>query len=191
MKFKHPFDISFSDAEEYSSFLKAHKKTLNGQVMSNHGLGLINIGLALYRLVFAKAPTKSTVKVIKHFAREIHYLYCHNGMMYLIKYLKTSSVMLQQYVARNEVLHNSRAIGKVAVSSTRKGLPRIIPSLQRALIRKGHVQVITFWLSLLNIYRYLEGTHKNPLYPRGKNDIERPGESYVLPPDTEMYMSNF
>jgi len=42
MKFKHPFDITFRDYDEYAKFLKKQKLTLNGQIMRNHGLGLIN-----------------------------------------------------------------------------------------------------------------------------------------------------
>jgi hypothetical protein len=52
--------------------------------------------------------------------------------------------MLQQSVAHNDAVFNPRAIGNIAVSSTRRGLPRIIPAQQRLLLRKGNVQAITF-----------------------------------------------
>ena len=61
-----------------------------------------------------------------------------------MKYLKTCSILLQQYVAKHEVKSSSRRIGGVAVSVTKAGLPRIIPKVQRAMIRKGDVGVITF-----------------------------------------------
>lgn len=52
--------------------------------------------------------------------------------------------MLQQSVAHNDAVFNPRAIGNIAVSGTRRGLPRIIPAQQRLLLRKGNVQAITF-----------------------------------------------
>jgi len=111
-------------------------------------------------------------------------------MGFLVKYLKTASVMLQQYVARHEYIHSSREIGKVAVKSTRSGLPRLIPRLQRELIRKGHSEVIIFWISLLNIYRYLECKPNGyPLKPG--NSIERPGPDFVLPENIDTYISQF
>lgn len=190
MKFKHPFDITFRDYDEYAKFLKKQKLTLNGQIMRNHGLGLINWGLRLHRLVYAKAPSKSIVKVLKHFSYELHRIYKNNGMGHLVKYLKTASVMLQQYVARHEFEHSSREIGKVAVSSTKGGLPRIIPRLQRELIRKGRKEAIIFWISLLNIYRYLECKPNG--YPlRPGNSIEREGINFVLPENIDMYISQF
>lgn len=141
---KHPFNHSFSDLVEYTSFLSTHKKMLNGLISRNRGLGLIGVGLSLFRLVFNKAPTKSTVKILKRFSRDLNQLYLYNRFDYLIKYLKTAAVMLQHYVSRDETKHSSRDIGKLAVSATRSGLPRIIPSLQRKLIRQGDVKTITF-----------------------------------------------
>jgi len=78
---------------------------------------------------------------------------------HLVKYLKTCSVLLQQYVARNDATTPSRRISSVAVSVTRRGLPRLIPHQQRVLIRKGNTKCITFWLSLFNVYRYLDSPY--------------------------------
>lgn len=141
---KHPFDISYNDKERYDKLLLLQKKVLSDQISRNRGLGLINTGLYLFRLIYHKAPSKSTVKIIRHYAYELNKIQRFNGWDYLVRYLKTSAVMLQQYVARNATKHSSRDIGKVAVSCTRTGLPRIIPRLQRELIRKGHVETITF-----------------------------------------------
>lgn len=71
------------------------------------------------------------------------------------------SILLQQYVAGHSS-SSSRMIGGVAVSVTRKGLPRIIPHVQRILIRKGDVSSITLWLSMFNIYRYIECEYGEP-----------------------------
>jgi len=81
-----------------------------------------------------------------------------NNIPFAIKYLKTCSVLLQQAVARHPK-QNPRIVGSVAVALTRAGLPRMIPHLQRVLIRKGQPEVIRLWLSLFNINRYLESVH--------------------------------
>jgi len=141
---KHPFDLTIKRLSDYKAFLDKQKKIINGLLIRNNGLGLVNWILSIHRLVYNKAPTKSSVKVSKLFATEIHRIYKRNGMDYLILYLKTSAVMLQQSVARNITKNSSRDISKVAVSSTRAGLPRIIPSQQRVLIRQGDLKTITF-----------------------------------------------
>jgi len=79
-----------------------------------------------------------------------------SGLGHLVKYLKTCSILLQQYVARNDITFSGHQIGKVAVKTTRKGLPRLIPQLERKRIRKGDTDCISFWLSLFNLYRYLD-----------------------------------
>jgi hypothetical protein len=118
------------------------KSELTGLASVKGGRGLINVLLKIIRLIQAKAPTKSDVKVVKYFCKEIFHLVTLSGMGHTIKYLKTCGVMLQQYVARDTTGASSRSIGKVAVACTRAGLPTIIPAQQRLLIRKGDVNTI-------------------------------------------------
>lgn len=100
-----------------------------------------------------------------------------------MKYLKTCSVLLQQYVARNDATYDGRKIGGVAVSCTRKGLPRLIPRLERIKIRKGDVNTITLWLSLFNVYRYLT----SPYGPNNFDTITTKGVGWE--PTEEFYTS--
>lgn len=84
-----------------------------------------------------------------------------SGLNFLVNYLKTNYILLQQYVARNTTQYSSWDIGKVGVKTNRKGLPtRLIPRLQRRLIRKGDVNTIKFYLSLFGLYRYLICSYK-------------------------------
>jgi hypothetical protein len=123
--------------------MKEQRTLLSGLLTVKGGRALINVGLNLLRLVLAKAPSKSNVRVIKHFTYEVFKLAKHNSNDFVIKYLKTCAILLQQYVAGHTVHSSSRTIGDVAVSVTRAGLPRILPKLQRVLIRRGNVPVIT------------------------------------------------
>lgn len=82
--------------------------------------------------------------MIKAYFKSLYLLSKGSGNPHLIKYLKTCSVLLQQYVAKDITRPNSRQVGGVAVAVTRTNLPRIIPRLQRVLIRKGDVNAIKF-----------------------------------------------
>jgi hypothetical protein len=118
------------------------KSELTGLASVKGGRGLINTLLKIVRLIQAKAPTKSDVKVVKYFSKKIFHLVTHSGMGHTIKYLKTCGVMLQQFVAKDTTGASSRSIGKVAVACSRSGLPTIIPAQQRLLIRRGDVNAI-------------------------------------------------
>jgi len=153
--------INNGDAlKAFQELMKKQRTLLSGLLAVKGGRAVINVALKLHRLLQAKAPTKSNVKVSKNFALKIYYLAKSNDVNFVVMYLKTCAVMLQQYVAKHTVKTNSREIGSVAVSATRCGLPRIIPRVQRVLIRRGNTKAITLWLSLFNLYRYLECAYK-------------------------------
>lgn len=144
----------------FQKLMREQRTKLSGLLAVKGGRALINIALMVYRLVQAKAPTKSNVRVCKSFAFEIYRLAKFSGVNFVVLYLKTCSILLQQYVAKHTARAGSRVIGGVAVSVTRSGLPRIIPRVQRVLIRRGNRKAITLWLSLFNLYRYLECAYK-------------------------------
>lgn len=54
--------------------------------------------------------------------------------------------------------HHLKDVGQLGprVSRTSGGLPRIIPKLDRELIRNRNISVIRFWMSLFSLYRVLE-----------------------------------
>lgn len=91
-------------------------------------------------MIRAKAPSKSTVKLVKYFSLEIYKLQRDNSLQFVMMYLKGCSVLTQQYVGGMRI-PNPRDVGP-AISRTRGGLPRIIPAQQRLLIRKGDPEVI-------------------------------------------------
>lgn len=127
----------------FQKLMKEQRTKLSGLLAVKGGRALINIALMVYRLVQAKAPSKSNVRVCKDFSFKIYRLAKLSGVNFVVLYLKTCSILLQQYVARHTVKSGSRVIGSVAVSVTRSGLPRIIPRAQRVLIRRGNRKAIT------------------------------------------------
>lgn len=78
----------------------------------------------------------------------------HNGMKGLVIRLKATTVLLQQSIG-GHVLHDTGRLGS-RPGRTGGGLPILIPSQDRALIRAGDTKVIKLWLTIFNIYRVLE-----------------------------------
>nr|UJQ92573.1 MAG: putative RNA-dependent RNA polymerase [Mitoviridae sp.] len=116
--------------------------------------GLIAPLLSAVRLVQGSI-TRSIVIQVFHFSVSIARITRRQGLKGLVLYLKTAQVMLMTALPGSESSSNSRAIGKVAVASTRDGLPRLIPKEARVRIRRLHLPTIRLWLTLFGLYRVL------------------------------------
>lgn len=68
-----------------------------------------------------------------------------------VKYLKASSVLLQQVVA-GHYLKDTMLLG-ARVGRTKTGFPSCIPAYHRKMIRSGDDRVIKFYLTIWSIYR--------------------------------------
>jgi hypothetical protein len=77
-----------------------------------------------------------------------------SSIKYLVIYLKASQVLLQQSMGGYKIT-STRPL-KGAISRTRSGLPRIIPSSHRVKIRMGRRMYVRLWMTLLGLYRVLE-----------------------------------
>jgi hypothetical protein len=75
------------------------------------------------------------------------------GIKFLVIYLKACTSLLQQAIG-GQRLTDLTPFG-CRVARSRSGLPRIIPALHRARIRKGEVWVIRFWMTIFGLYRVL------------------------------------
>lgn len=98
--------------------------------------------------------TPSRVRVCVVFTRTLFRLYKNSGKPGLVRFLKSSQVILMQSIGAS-VLKDMTPLG-CRVSRTSGGLPRCIPSLDRQKIRERDVFVIRFWMSLFSLYRVLE-----------------------------------
>lgn len=91
--------------EAFKAILERQKALISELASVKSGLGLVKYLLRIRRLIEAKAPTKSDVKVIKYFCKEVFRLVKGGGIPFAILYLKVCSILLQQYVAK----HTNRA----------------------------------------------------------------------------------
>lgn len=123
-----------------------------GMIARNGGRPLLTWLDKLGRVVVG--TSRDWILAYKAFAQFAHRIYRKGGVKYLIIYLKACSVLLQQSVGGQRLLA-TQALG-CAVSRTKSGLPRIIPSAHRRRILQRERDVLRVWLSIFSIYRVLE-----------------------------------
>lgn len=120
--------------------------------------------------------TKGKVKTIAHLAKSLERIYSKSGNKGLCLYLKTCSVLLMQSVPNSGIRSSSREISKVAVATTRRGIPRIIPRDHRSRIASGDGRYYRLWLTLFGLYRVLAFPGKLTV-----QTIVTPGKSIPAP----------
>jgi hypothetical protein len=99
--------------------------------------------------------TRSRIIQLSQFARQCVNIGSRQGRKGLVLYLKVCNTALMQSLPDGYLYHSSREIGKVAVSRSRDGLPRIIPAFARREIRRGNTMIIQLWLTFFGLYRIL------------------------------------
>lgn len=119
-----------------------------GRPLVNHMLNMV--------LLVRGSITNSLVKVIVSYVRFLYVLNKQNGSAFTAKYLKAATSLLMQSISGKK--HKSSQEMGLAVSRTRRGLPRFIPAIHRSHIRQGNVFYIRLWLTLLSVYRVLDFT---------------------------------
>lgn len=117
----------------------------------NHEMGHL---IAATRLAVG-SMSRTKVMSVALFCKYCSHVLRYEGIKSLVLKLKTMNILLMQSLPGSKIRYSSRAIGKVAVSCTRGGLPRVIPSYDRRLIRLGDKRVIRMWLTLFGLYRVL------------------------------------
>lgn len=96
------------------------------------------------------------------FAKFVVRLQRRSGWPYVVKYLKASSVLLQQS-ASGQRIKSAQELG-AAVSRTASGIPRIIPHPMRDQIRSGNIWTVKVWLSFFCLYRVIDFRGKLKLH---------------------------
>lgn len=121
--------------------LVKQRKVLHGFIMKM--IGLVVLGKKSSSLNGASlAFTKTVVK-----------LYMSGGAAEVVKYLSKCQLLLMQSLCSSSpppVLPSSPR-----VATTAKGLPRIIPSNHRKMIRQGNTLYIQLWMTLFSLHRVL------------------------------------
>jgi len=126
---------------------------LNGISCVKAGKGLINWLLKLVDIVSdERKPSWTRSSVV--FIREYWRLRTQMGPSGTVKYLKACYVLTMQAVGGMKI-KSTQSLG-IAVSRSADGLPRIIPRLQRDMIRRGDRKALRIWLSWFSLYRIIE-----------------------------------
>jgi len=111
-----------------------------------------------FRMISAVFPNEVNYKSRLHtmyvFAGFIHQMYLHHGEEFVVHYLKVGQLAIQKYIA-GEPLSSLKELKDLPFPRLSNGLPKVIPSVDRGLIRAGHSQVIRFWLTLFSVYRVI------------------------------------
>jgi len=79
-----------------------------------------------------------------------------HGSKSAVKWMKASLVALQKELGEDRLVNLQTLNSDLPYSRLQGGLPRIIPALERAKIRRGDVKTIRFWTGLFNLYRVLK-----------------------------------
>lgn len=115
------------------------------------------------------AQSRSWVKAVFVFTRLVTRMHRRQGARGLALFLKANNLILMRLLAGKR-LGNAREAG-VAVSVTRRGIPRWIPRAHRFRLLSGDRAVIRFYLGLLTLYRVLDFKGKLSL-----DTIVKPGK---------------
>jgi hypothetical protein len=94
------------------------------------------------------------VKVILTYLAFLHRLQKHNGLPYMVKFMKSAQSLLMQSLG-GQRLYNLNPLG-LRLARTKAGLPRVIPVLHRARLRRGDLWTVRLWQTLFGLYRVIE-----------------------------------
>jgi hypothetical protein len=127
--------------QNYLYFLKLRLKSLR-QVFTWQkrvkSLHTINKALIRVSLLVVGFTNKQIISSIYILLNRMNYLRKKNGLSFLARYLKACHILCMKAVAHEKGLCNSNSFSpKVAL--TRSGLPKIIPSYLRNLIRTNNI----------------------------------------------------
>lgn len=128
--------------------------TLNGLLKVKLGRPFLKVLLLLPPVVGVRRNL-SLVKVLITYLAHLYRLQRTGGLRFLVIYLKSCFVLLQQSIG-GQRLSDTGPLGARVSRSRSGGIPRIIPVLHRERIRNGETTVIKLWLSLFSVFRVVE-----------------------------------
>jgi hypothetical protein len=143
--------------QKFLKVLSAFRVQLKSKM---NAMASVKAGRALIRYITSMLPviglhtTSSRIRAIVVFTRHISNLYRHNGAKGACLILKVYTVVLQQSLGGHIVYDLTEL--KFRISRTNLGLPRVIPRIHRAEIRRGDFKLAKFYLTLFNLYRVIE-----------------------------------
>jgi hypothetical protein len=113
-------------------------------------------------VVFSSGITRVTPR-LRHFHKLLILIlktYKNHGSLYTIKWLKSCHIAIQKHLAGQPFKTLRTIEPELPLPRLINGLPYFIGTVDRRLIREGHTPTIRLWLSILSIYRIIEGPTK-------------------------------
>lgn len=156
-------------------------KFFNGMIGVKAGRGYIDYFKKVI-IIIRGSPTASMMRALVVAVRNLHAIRKAQGNRGLVIFTKALTVILMQSVGKHKLV-STRPLG-CAVSRTRRGLPRIIPSIHRQIILKGPKSreaaiLIRIYMSIFAIYRVLDFRSKLKLTTITKPGVAIPGSLFV------------
>lgn len=96
------------------------------------------------------------MKLVYRFLEVVYKMDKFHGSVATVKWLKAVTVSLQKELGQDRVTSLRIFEPDMPLPRLTNGLPRVIPVLDRALIRKGDPRCIRFWHGLFSLYRVLQ-----------------------------------
>jgi hypothetical protein len=115
------------------------------------------LGAALTRVLHLRdgGITSRWYTATMQFGRFVVHLQRSGGWVYVVRYLKACSVLLQQ-AASGQRTPSTQALGAAVARTHGSGIPRVIPAVMRKSIRLGDPWTIRIWLSFFQLYRVID-----------------------------------
>lgn len=136
-----------------SKFGHVNGKLVNAMLGRNARPLLVGIFERILPVIGVRTSPFRMSIICKMIARFV-FLHRTQGSKGLVLHLKAVTVLFQQCLGGHRLRDTSGL--KSRVSRRGMGLPLVIPSQDRALIRAGDVKIIRFYMTIFNIYRIIE-----------------------------------
>jgi hypothetical protein len=79
----------------------------------------------------------------------------HHGPSFTVKWLKACAVALQRYLGNDRVASLRDIEPGLPLPRVSRGIPSIIPAVDRSRIRRGDPKTVQFWLTAFGLYRVI------------------------------------
>jgi len=119
-------------------------------------------GYAWKLISVATGKTKVTPRLrrFNKFITLVFRVYTHHGSSFTIKWLKASHMAVQKKISSVPFRSLREIEPDLPLPRLVNGLPSFIGTMDRSAIRAGHPGTIRLWLTILSIFRILEGPGK-------------------------------
>lgn len=148
------FKSRFAARQRISSNIKTlfslRNEKLLRKVLSKYSQKVIS-------LATGKIKVSPRLRRFNNFLGLVFKYYKNHGASYTIKWLKACHMTVQRKLSSNHCTSLRDIEPNLPLPRLINGLPTFIGTMDRKMIRMNHKGTIRLWLSILNIYRVLEG----------------------------------